>query len=632
MNSFSTSLGAAENLVWILITLLVVSTLINLYFFQNKVLKKPASSKRNDITPDFIKRLIDDQYRKTVNSKDQKNHKNLTQDVIKLRSAYLKIESKSLNYVVDSPEYWETINKQLGKLFNILTKFKENKALSGILEKIELVRNEVINSTTGQTSKEAVLKVLQKFRASCIENSDNPSKIAHYHDTLNNLLKKLDDAQFSHFSKTAGVHKRYKDKSMDSLGNMRRHVHDLESGFEEGGRIMKAVEKYNQNNREFESGIGKYEKDLDEIKSAVNNATSGAVLYVNSAPELKKSMDDFDDISEQIQKENDREIKRLKTLVKNQRLTIAELETAMHEVGKHGDIDIDQLKRSLQEAEICVDILEKELENLKSSAYVPANKNLAVADSSERVSDENIEILESTIDKLENEISEAKKGGKESQILVDFYRESYNAQTVEDVSFLLYQTLSDLDYSPRLLVFNQNRDIEITQAGKISEREKMLIRSMNINEINPNTQQKSMAFRFLNYGGWVQANSKDTQPEQEKLVADLIKNADKIISQVKHLQTNRAHKNKLDQCTNNTKRVAHEIDELLQSHLNRTKESVRYSFGQIQEVSRARGMSASQVAGIKELEKDMLATLSSDEVIRLKTKQKLLKLLRFMED
>lgn len=633
MEALTAILGSRDNLVWTLITLLVFSVLTNLYFIQNNQLKKLSKRAINSITPDIVKAFIDEQYRKTTLAKKNNELNFLAAEVIKLRSAYLKIESKSLNYTISSKEYWNTLNEQLKKLYEILTRYKTSKSLSSIFEKIELIRNEVSKSNSKPKNKEAVFRVLQDFRVSCIEHSDNPEKLAQYNKTIDELFKKLGNAKYSQLSKNAGAHKRYTERASQSINEIKKHVEEISTD-NENSEVSYSAQKYNHTNSKIKEGLNQYENDIGEINSAVNHATRATIVHVDNDAEISRSMDNLDEISEQIQRENDREIGRLKGLVKNQRNTIAELELALDDQdasAQPSQIDIDQLKRSLLEAEQCVEILENELDKLRSSAHTLPNRDTFTQEHA-TLDDDNIGILKDTISKLEEEVSSVKEGEKEKGTLIEFYREGFSAQTPEDASLLLFQTLSELGVMPRLIVFNQNRDIEVVTGKKISDREKMLVKCMEINEINHDHRQNTISFRFLNFGGWLSYTEGSLEKDRERCVIDVLQNADKVISHIKSLQSNRAHKSRLDQCANDTKRIAREVDESLEHHLKKTKSTLRDAFSQISDVSRARGMPASQIAGIKEMEKEALIMLESDETIRLKTKQKLLKLLRSIEE
>lgn len=633
-----------ESLVWGLLSLVILSVFVNLYLLQERIFKNSSRKKRLRETPAIVKSYLEDQTRKTKMVPRNQSLAHIHSEVVKLRSAYLAIEAKSLNWDIDSDEYWNIINTKLKQLYDLLTKQKMSKALSEVFGKVEAIKYEVDRSDSKNKNKDSVKKILEKFKLACMENADNPTKIKHYNDKLEALLKKFGDTRYRKLANKAGAYQEYSDSSSGTLQSFRSSIRSgdlhLRKIDTKGSEVVgDSLDKYRNNSTKLKKSITQYENDLEKVKGAIERASSGAVISASDV-ELSDTITQFDELSEQIQDANESEITRLRNVVKDQRVTIAEFETSLTLIEEEEVLSVDFgiLRRSLQEAEQCVSMLEDELERLKLKnleAHNPSNTFQGEDEKATSVpfvlSDASIEVLQKTIVDLESEISKSKGSEQRYPILVEFYRESFGAQTIEDISLLLHQTLTDLGADAKLLIFSPSRDIEVCSRGKIPDRNKILIRSMQVNEVNPNQKGGIVAFRFLNFGGVVSPILGKWTDGQMDVVIDVLRNADKILDQVKSAQSNRVQKSKIDDCANLAKRLAGEIDRSLGEYLKRTKGTVEDTFGQVQDVARARGLNASQVASFKKMEKEALVMLASDDTLRLKTKKKFLQLIQSME-
>ncbi len=663
--------AALESLIYGLILVLIISVFANLYFLQSRLFSRVAERKLKRSLPGHIKAYLSDQADKTRNARRHQERKHLDVGVIKLRAAYLAIEAKSLDREVDSKEYWNLINTKVKKLFQILTEQQVSKPLADVLKKITVIKSEIGRSESKSDNAKAALASLDKFKTACIESADSATKLAQYNEKLDQLLTKISNVGYRKLSEKAGAHQRYYDNSYEALTRLQEKLASGEASSDELEKTNEAseekssardllansIDRYRKNNQALKDGIAAYERDLDSVKQGIDKASSNAII-TSSEGELNSANGELDDLSEQIQAANEKEIERLRGVVKDQRLTIAELETSLGEIDgdggggislnmlegggggpmdnapKKSNADVGILKQSLREAEQCVAMLEDELENLKR-ANTASN---ALQDSSEGESnqaapltDNNVNILQATISNLEQEVSKSRQAESLHAILMNFFKESFEAQTMEDVSLFLHQTLDDLGATPSLIIYAPSREIEINAQGKMPDRNKILIKNMQVNEVNPSPKNDKVTFRFFNYGGWVEAKEGGWDKQKMNVVIDLLRSSDKILSHVKNLQSGRQQRNKMDEMANSVKKMAHEIDKALEDYAKRTQGTVEDTFGQIQDVAKARGLNATQVAGFRQIEQEALDMLASDDSLRLKTKKKFLQLVQSFE-
>ncbi|HEY7771572.1 MAG TPA: hypothetical protein VIC26_00210, partial [Marinagarivorans sp.] len=308
----------ANQIVYGLILLLIFSTLANLYFINARGQRKVGGRSFTKRLTANIAEFLHDQAQKTETAKRHNERKHLSKGVISLRNAYLKIEAKALVQPIDSKEYWNFININVQKLLDILIEQKKSKPLLDIEKKIELIRQKIAMSPQNENTLN-VLNSLEKFHSACVANSKNPMKIAHYSEKLEQLLNKLDSAAYRKLTEKSSLHDNYTQSSQKTLKSIKTHIEQSGKAAQQLNDINPddfdfPIQAFNKNNDDIIKSVDKFEQNIERIDST--NKNNKTALITSSNHEIKHANSKLDELSEQIQRENEIEIERLRIIIK----------------------------------------------------------------------------------------------------------------------------------------------------------------------------------------------------------------------------------------------------------------------------------------------------------------------------
>ena len=107
---------------------------------------------------------------------------------------------------------------------------------------------------------------------------------------------------------------------------------------------------------------------------------------------------------------------------------------------------------------------------------------------------------------------------------------------------------------------------------------------------------------------------------------------DPCIDRIKLSNEAKKRKNTIDDCTNSIKHTASDVQTDLDNLHKRTNSIIRDSFGQMQDIARTAGLSATHIARLQKVEKEAIAELESDDYIKLKIKKSFLTTLSNIEN
>ena len=643
----------AEQLVYGLLLLLIFSILTNLYFINSGLQRKISKRAFNKEFPQHLKKFLLGQAQKTEDARRHNERKHLSKGVISLRNAYLKIEAKAINQTIDSKAYWNLINSNVQKLLDILVEQKKSRPLLAIEEKIAKIREKIALSPPSKSTKN-VLESLEKFHSACVSNSNNPAKIAHYSEKLEQLLSKLDSAAYRKLTEKAHIHDTYSQSSNKTIEDFKGHIEQSNASLKNLSDINPddydfSLQAFNKNNTDIIESVDKFERNIERINNSNRNTKTAIITSSNN--EIKNANSELDELSEQIQQENEEEIERLRQIIKGQKNIIVELEDSISTIEEtqptttpsnitegrttpqqDKNTDIKQLKLSLRDAEFCIDTLEKELETLKTN-HQHHKEHPKDEPVTEPLSNTHLASLENTISQLKGEISEAHDIHDLNTSIMNFISECLDASSVEDISLSIYQTLGDLGWSSGLFISGGARTLEIDPSGLLKDREKMLIKNMQIDEVDSQNAGKTIRFHYMHISGkLVTVDPQSSTNEKHGAILNLLKTTDKIIGRMKSDQNYKKQRKVIQESSNNIKKIAHEVDQTIDTINKRTKDSVSNGFGQIQDIARSKGLKASQIASFKNLEQQTLNEIAADNSLRLKVKKQFLVILKNLED
>ena len=385
-------------------------------------------------------------------------------------------------------------------------------------------------------------------------------------------------------------------------------------------------------------GINNYSDGVDKI--AKQNRRASISIIASSDQDINKTNSELDEISEQIHAESEQEINKLRDIIKRQKQLIVELEkyNAEEHTKDNSDIptlralEIEHLKSNLRNSENCINTLEGELNNLqKSYAYHkehPANEPVT-----DPLSENTIKILESTITHLKNEVNDANEERKLHKSIIHYIADSLDANSIEDISLSIYQTLDDLGWHAGLLVHINNRNMEIDPEKTIKPNEKIAIKNMSLGEIESKDNHKTIIFRHQHIAGKiVLKQATDATENNHTSILDILEISNKIIRRMENTNAYKNQKKNLQESSNTIKKLAHDIDTTINSMNKRTLASIESSFGQMQDIAHSKGLTPGQLASFKRLEEQTINEISADNSIRLKIKKEFLNVLKTLED
>lgn len=643
-------------LVSFLLLALIISLLANLVFVNKRLLEKLQIKKQDKLAPETIKKYLYEQAEKTLN-----NHKfhyipKLHELVVKFRSAYLKIEAKCIDRTIDSKEYWNLLNAKLNELFKLAANYSDSRGLLGIKKKIELIKS-LVRGSEKLINKDKIVSGLDKFYEACRLNSDE-KKVLEYDKNLNKLILRLTNKYYARLDNLVRINDEFVGGSREAISRLEESIRGVEDIPENAGSIgdpvYEDIAKCKESNKEIRDGVENCRLSLDALEMKLY-AIKGADYSGESDETMHQTAKDLSALSEQIQLENEREIERLRKVVKDQKNTIRELDEKLREIlgGKidsskgvdHGDKEkgekekgdksdqsiIELLTNNLRDAEYCISVLEDEMEMLKQKAEKVSKEFSQAGDVGvHSINAAEAENLQKTVEGLRKEVEQKGSELELMKTIASFSMDVFQGKTFEDLSLLLYQTLSELKVNVVLKIYAPARTFDICTSGKIPKRLSTVIDNLQVNESNANSN--SVFFKFSYIGGAVQSvNNEVLVSEQVSYILMINQIANSMFDVINLLNKSRTRHQKIESCENQIKRASSEIDGAFDKIYGQAVAAMEDSFRQIREISRSAGLSATQVARFNSIENAAVADIKSEGTVRLKLKKAFLEALRELE-
>lgn len=581
----------------------------------------------------IILNFLVEQFDKTKRLQDNVyfRHDELDRHACSLRSAYLKIEEKSLLNHTDHRNYHLAINKSLVKLLKIirddavkaidqegLSDHSLHEALDGstlsaqeksdLLDEIETFCEQLKSGAIGVEYRKKRYKQL----LSMIKNVENTEERVAMKKLL--LLAESADASFTHYSNLS-----------ESVFNAGSDVAALEGALDGSGQGLSAqvraqLEALNKENMKLYSQVQMLRQWSKEHKKlAYPEGVSLSATTIN-------------DVSDEIISKHEEELKTLKTLVRNQKLTIVELESSLDEYRKLEPVkgvkpayeqEFGALNRRLSATEDLISEQEKNVGRMRSGLD---------ALSSQAPSGDERATLMQCIDKLKKEVVEAKEAYSTKNVEFDFISELIRVGSLEDLALLVFQYFCDQKCDPFLLITHKGRSIEMSASGSLSVKDKTIINAMMPNDASKDDERFQLQFRYQNFGGILRflPGSTDNYDACEAMLK-MAKITDAFIEKISSGQTMRGVKKQLEQCANDVKQLAQTVDvgfeHLCQTH----RQLVANHVLRTQNLLRVKGASAAQIACLKQMETEMLEDMVLNGSVRIKMRKEFLTLVKKVE-
>jgi hypothetical protein len=589
---------------------------------------KPEIDKKN-----IVVNFLSEQFTKTKKLQDAKffHYQALNKRACTLRSAYLKIEEKCLDSQPNSKEYHIAINRRLTQLLHILDEDHQHQHPHEQQQELADTLHSGVDrlAVAGHSKAEishSIEALLREIKSGHIDEATRKRKSAK----IMAMIQSYDNLEERVAMKKALL---MSDYHRDSLTPSAQLASIASYNSEKAGELSEHWQDHAQDEdlrsqlESFKSENNKLHMQLHLLRKAAQQNTS--LNYPN--PDADFNHSNLDDLSEQIIEFNEREIKKLKTTVRNQKMAILELEENLAKQHTPDNASVQasldtlaQLSQSLLEAETCIEMLESELQILREQLHKAPLQPPASDDSA---------TLKACIDAVRQELQDTVKQASTQKTELDFIHEAILADSLEDLSLLIFQHYSDQGCDPFLLVQYKTRHLEMAASGSLSVKDKTVINAMMPNEVSLDKDLNQLYFRHQYIGGILRFLPDQTlsHARQESLVK-MAKIADKFIEKLMANQVNRQFKKQLESCSNNAKQVAQAVDFGYEQHIQSCKQLVIEHFGRIQTLLRGKNASGAQISGLKQAEQDILDELTGNSSFRIKVRKEFLGLVKRIED
>ena len=650
----SLSLESSGSVVGV-VAFFVVNVIINLFLinkiFEERQRNRKLSRQKKDDTK-IIREFLELQHQETrTHNRRLQKQVTLDKEVIYLRTAYMKIEGNAIAYKVDTDPYWSYINEQLKKVVKaavpqLLHKDAEVKELQNkialLKDKIRLIP-EKNNDPKINEKKERIVTMLDNFSHQHVHSASDRNRLKKQVHKIESLVQLFEDPEARRQYTAERRQKTYLKSSHKHLNKLQdnhlineNNIRALENALEKtpaAKGMEEELRRFKDENGKLNLHVDQLKKELRDFQERMGNRDTPS-LFIETNKEKKTDALDMFSLSDEILSSNEKEIDRLRNVISNQRRSIVEMEESLEnlqglsqsESADHRS-EIEKLQRCIQESEVCISMLEQELDELKKDLdTIRQNRHeagITLAEASQ---------LGEELGTIKADLEKALDKNQRGEAIIEFVREALNAASVEDISLLIYENITSLNYLPSLIVKSADRFIEMAQQSTVSTRDKVLINNMQFDEVNPG-RGGQLAFRFLNIAGLVRPPlGEEIDSDDQTHIVEVVKIADRIIGHLVVNQKVKASSKTLDNTINTIKQTSYELDKMLEDSAKKTKKLVSNNFGQVQDIARAKGLGASHIASFSAIEQETLRQLEAENTLRLKLRKQFLTLLNQLEN
>lgn len=638
-----------------LVAFFVLNVIINL-FLINKIFEERRRNRhltRGQSKPlQTIKEFLDDQLSKTrSHNRSLKDKIKLEKSVIYLRAAYMKVESNALSFQIDSPSYWQYLNEQILKIIKaaLPQMLHKDREVLDLQHKISLLKDKISliptkdNTPAVKEKKAKVVGLLENINKQHLHGGGDRARLKKQVQKIEHLVHLFEDPKLRKHYTLQKRQKSYLKSSQKHLNSLHdnyvineANIHSMKkslAGSDNVAALEHELERFKSENGMLNLHVDQLKKELKNFQARLG-AQDTPTLFIETQAEKKTADRDMYDLSDEILQANEKEIDRLRDVISNQRRSIMEMEESLQHLEQLTESEnsvhkseIDKLKRCIQESEICISMLEKELEELKSDLH-----NIRINREEHGITLAETTQLDDELSSIKTELERAVDKNQRSDALLEFVKESLQAGSLEDISLLIYENITSLNYMPSIIVRGPERSLELGPQNSVSVRDKVLINNMQVNEINPGNSGQ-LSFRLLNIAGIVRpAAGEELHSDDQTHIIEIMRVADRIIHHLANNQKVKSSARNLDATVNQIKQASFEMDKMLDDYTKKSKKLVSANFSQLQDMARAKGLGATHIASFNAVEQETLRQLEAENTLRLKLRKQFLALLNHLEN
>lgn len=457
--------------------------------------------------------------------------------ITSVRCAYLNAERRALKNPENSKDYWLVLKEEVNKLIAMLSMEAKRTGMENteLREKLKLLRDRLEklgdkewadeNSTLSGGEKKPPGYVLRFARDVDVTHQSAKKATGSGAELFERLEKQK-------------VHTR----NLTMMIKDEKNSSDLEKRVAEYERMLYKMEHESAN---LQIALKNAQKKLNQVDDAfntqpLNKKQSETLLSVIRA---SKDQDDdsdniFDDLiadTQNIGTQSRKNIDGLQKTIVDQRKSILSMESTIakleSELTGNSDEDsakrseLEKLKRALMESEMCIKVLEDEVDNLYTHLKELQEQREELQQQYKDQSDEDI------LQNLSNEFEQAHEApapdnadNAQSEFLTEFMTNAIESGSLEDLITVLQHAISDLGFESLIRIVVGKNKVDITAMGKLSREDKLLIDHLNFepnNLIKDAGKQITVHFRnaraLLRYSG----RAKPLDEAQEKLLTKI---------------------------------------------------------------------------------------------------------------
>ena len=400
-----------SNIIFTGALLLILSIGLNvvLYFGQSKKVNKPKSPLLDNKA---IREFIQEQITETRNNlgKNRNTPIKLDNKVVALRTAYLNVENKALDKVINSNQYWSIVNEGIIRLLKLFLPqvYGKEQQINELENRIELLAQR-IGKLKANNSEESTLESSIKSINSIIPTIKNNNKaqniVSSYMQKMESAIEKYENSRDGNSEEENYEVGRRIRMSVDAIEKLKvslmlqnkeaevvkKRISKLIKTHEESENesedddedLIDKLKDAEYKLKEFQNKNAFLEKIIDRLKSKLAKLEDLEPVSKRDKPvftisadntEEKGSDEELDSLSDQVNEIAEREIARLRSLVKEQDESMSDMSSEMSSLKKKvNDSEklevfqeeaIGKLKKHVKESDSCIKVLEKEIVEL----------------------------------------------------------------------------------------------------------------------------------------------------------------------------------------------------------------------------------------------------------------------------
>lgn len=597
-------LNGNENLIYSLLGLLIISLIVNLSYINKKLYDKikHRHQKNHDLD---VRSFLNDQIFETKNN----DNLLLEKKVKSLRSAYLHIEKRGLSYKLNTDDHFRFVNQKVQSLYEIFRRVgNSNHIIEDIKKKIQIIKI-YTNKLSDSQAKANIDKCLIKCEQACAQHSQHGAGLEKTNKSLTKVILRLTNTNSKLFNHRNKASETFIQNSKNALSDLEM-ISQLNSPTTTA-KNRESLSEYDKNRSKIKKGVQRYKNLIQKAENEIDNVRENAALSPNRNTDSDQQK--IADISDEIIEENSLEIDRLKKVINDQRTIIRDLEDySLSNDGGNSEAHNktrEFLERDLKDAEFCIETLENELQSLRGSMKISESDLEPEKDREKNTTN----LLNNTIEQMEQQLDSLSEEKDKDKIIIDFLYESADAMSIEDLSLLIFQTMSDLGYQTSLIFFAENRTIDVSSSKQLTKQRKIALINMQPGESNTSDGHRELNFRMRNFAGLISQNSyqKMSVKEQNQLFP-LLSGVDRILHRLKTIQSAKNTEKKIGEFANTVKILISDIDEILDKDLKQLNTSVSTHFSRTNDLMKLKGANPAIISSIRNAELEIVNEIQTN--------------------